>query len=292
MNTKTYEYFEQLYRLRSFTKAAKAALISPQGLWKAIRSLEAELDVPLFDGSSGIQLPTCYGEIYHEFATRELASYAELRRAIDVQKSRMDFESIRLCSSTGVLGALDEPIERFEREYSGCRILLEDYPDFVCDSKLKEEACDLALTIFPYAPDFHTVQMYDGIHYCWVLVSDPLSTHSAIRLEDFRGRAVVSVGHEYKGCIELLRKLDEAGITLAEHRTWSEMVLIERQVHQGLIGLTVKHQAELFDFDEEVKAVPFPDLPWRFGISYLKTHELRPVERAFIHFMLTEVAVS
>lgn len=293
MNTNTYGYFEQVYQLRSFTKAAKASMISPQGIAKAIRSLETELGVSLFDDSSGSQVPTPFGEIFHEFASSAMEAHERLRRDLRVAKSRLEVDEIRLCCSTGVLGVADEPIGYFEERYPNYRVILEDYPDYICDQRLRDGFCDLALTVYPFAADFLTVPIYEDVHCFWIKNTDPLSTKEALYACDLEGRTIVSVGPEFKGCRGLQGLLNESEVRIAQHKTSSEMILIERQVRNGVgIGLTVLHKAKLFEFDDEVKAVPFPDLPWRFGVSYLKTHELRPVERSFIHFMLTEVAPS
>lgn len=291
MNTNTYGYFEQVYRHHSFTKAARAAMISPQGLTKAIRVLESELGVPLFDDSSGSQIPTPYGERFHEFACMAIEAREKLCRDLEAEKIRRSASVIRLCSSTGVLGALEDPIAAFEEAYPDIHVLLEDYPDYMCDQRLRDGLCDLALTVYPYAPDFETVQLYEDVHFCWMRESNALASQPELHLFDLADRTVVSVGQEYKGCVELMNRLEGEGIQLKCHKTSSEMVLIERQVKNGDgIGLTVRHQASLFEMDPSVVAIPLPELPWRFGVSYAKGHELSAAEHTFISFMAHQAA--
>ena len=291
MNINTYGYFEQVYRHHSFTRAARAAMISPQGLTKAIRMLEAELGVSLFDDSTGSQIPTSFGEIFHDFAARAIDEREKLLRDLASEKERLGVSVIRLCSSTGVLGVLGDALEAFESAYPDVHVILEDYPDYMCDQHLRDGLCDLALTVYPYASDFDTVQLYDDVHFCWMRTSNALATKSELRFSDLSGRTMVSVGPEYKGCVELMNHLREEGVQLKCHKTSSEMVLIERQVkNDDGVGLTVRHQARLFDMDPSVVAIPLPDLPWRFGISHARGHELTAAEHAFVAFMSHQVA--
>lgn len=287
MNTRSYEYFEQTYRLRSFAKAARAIPISPQGLTKAIRSLESELGVSLFDDSERIQTPTPYGELFHQYACRVLDAQQELDAAIREEKRRCSTTVIPVCSSTGILGAMGEVITDFETEHPETAIMLEDYPDYMCESHLKTGECSLALTLYPYDSDFITIELYADTHYLWVNRDDALSEKHEATLTDLQGRALISVGPEFKWHDELDRMCREADVHCATHKTSSEMSLIQHRVHDGRgVGLTVRHQAKLFAFDECVVALPFPDLPWRFGLSYLKTHVLTSQERQFIDYLI------
>lgn len=286
MNTKSYEYFEQTYRLRSFAKAARVIPISPQGLTKAIRSLESELGVCLFDDSDRIQTPTPYGEIFHQYACRAIAAQHELGVAIREEKRRCSTTTIRVCSSTGILGAMGEVITDFEAEYPETVIILEDYPDYMCEGHLRAGECSLALTLCPYDPDFITIELYADTHYLWVHRDNALSKKSEASLKDLDGQALISVGPEFKWYEELDKRCHDANVRCASRKTSSEMSLIQHQVHDGKgVGLTVQHQAKLFAFDECVVALPFPDLPWRFGLSYLETHVLTPQERQFIDYL-------
>ncbi len=286
MNTKSYEYFEQTYRLRSFAKAARAIPISPQGLTKAIRSLESELGARLFDDSDRIQTPTAYGEIFHRYACRAIAAQQELGMEIREEKRRCSTTTIHVCSSTGILGAMGEAITDFESEHPETVIVLEDYPDYMCEDHLRTGECSLALTLCPYDPDFITVELYADTHYLWVNRDNALSEKDEASLPDLDGQTLISVGPEFKWYDEIDKRCDRAHVHCAARKTSSEMSLIQHQVHNGKgVGLTVLHQAKLFAFDEQVVALPFPDLPWRFGLSHLKTHVLTSQERQFIEYL-------
>lgn len=66
MDTKDLRFFRQVYEIGSINKAAKQLFITPQGLSKAIRHLEDELDAGLFERSSNGMVPTECGRYLYQ----------------------------------------------------------------------------------------------------------------------------------------------------------------------------------------------------------------------------------
>ena len=58
MNTKDLKCFEAVYQEKSISRAARRLYITPQGLGKNIRTLEAELETVLFERTKQGMRPT------------------------------------------------------------------------------------------------------------------------------------------------------------------------------------------------------------------------------------------
>lgn len=270
MNIKAIEYFEKVYQLHSFARAAKLIPISPQGLSKAIRSLESEYGVPFFDDSQGSMLPTIYGELFHVYAQQVLAAQSNLCQCIQEEKRAHVSTQLVVCCSVGISGICSHLFDIFTETYPHISLTLYEYPDFVCDEMLLKDECNLAFTVGPFNTLFQTTVLYEDIHFLWVPTKHSLSNKKECLIRDLEGETLISVGNEFKGYHGLQSLLDEQHIHLKQSRTSSEMILIERMVHEGIgLGLTVRHKANIFDFDTEVVAIPLPELPWKFGLSHL-----------------------
>ena len=74
MNSEQLKYFELTYQERNYSAAARMVPVSPQGLTKAIRALEKELGVTLFEpDSNGMPQPTPYAQELYEFTEARAA---------------------------------------------------------------------------------------------------------------------------------------------------------------------------------------------------------------------------
>lgn len=83
LNLNQLRNFMLMWDEETFVAAARKAGVTSQGLTKSIRSLEAEVGVPLFscDGA-GRQRPTVYAEAVSAFCQRTLDAYCDMREDI------------------------------------------------------------------------------------------------------------------------------------------------------------------------------------------------------------------
>ncbi len=113
MRTEWLEYFSDAARLGSIKAAADLHCISPQGLGKAIRSLEAELHVALFRRTANrIQL-TPEGTRLLPIARKAAKSLAELRvQAARIAGDDASAPLLVLCSTFVFLCGMMEPLRK------------------------------------------------------------------------------------------------------------------------------------------------------------------------------------
>ena len=287
MDGRTLEYFARAYEEHNFAQAAKLIPISPQGLAKAIRSLEKELEAPLFDNSTGAQIPTEYGVRLYRYALEHRQSIRELHADFDTIR-RFRSGAIRIGACIGVMGVVPFSVfDDFQAAYPNVRVEREDIPDYLCDERLRDGYYDMAFTLWPYADEFETIELYRDSHFIWMASTDPLAQKDAVAIEDLEGKALHSVGPEYKGHNELQRLLESKGVRLGKSTVSGEMDWLHHMAGTGEgLSLTVRHKAELFGDDRSITARPVPELPWRFGLSYKKGRALSAHERAFTSFCI------
>lgn len=286
LNSEQLHYFELAYEERNFSAAARRVPVSPQGLSKAIRALEKELDVPLFemDDLSGLPVPTAYAEELIEFTAVSRSNMRLLKEAFarirGQEKSR-----IRLGCSLGVMGVFGPQfLSGFTASHPNVDLQYWEMNDALCDDGLRTGVYDVALAVAPYDTRFEVQELYRCPIYFWVRSDDPLARKESLSIGDFAGRDLAIPGEGFK-CHDRLRRTAAAhGVELGTVFQMSEIFQLYEFAASGRgPGFSVRHLVELpiFSRSDDVVAVPMEGSGWGFGIQHLATHALGDAERSF-----------
>lgn len=88
MNTKDLKCFEAVYQEQSISKAARRLYITPQGLGKNIRTLEAELKTILFERTKQGVRPTESADFLHGRSKKIIQELEELENGVRQLENR------------------------------------------------------------------------------------------------------------------------------------------------------------------------------------------------------------
>lgn len=284
MNSNQVDYFLKAYQERSYTAAAKLVPMSAQGLTKAIHSLEGELGVPLFTpGDSGKVNPTPYAEEFRTFCLDWLAARGRLDEAFR-HIDGYALETIRLAAAIGAFSVLGiDLVTSFRKRHPEVDVVCDDLPDLKVEESLCAGTDTLGLTVAPADNAFETVPLASCERYVWVAADDPLASKREACVRDLQGRSVALVGPLFKNYGLLLDALKQEGIEPAEIATSSEMMWLHQYAKSfGGIAFTAQSVLPLYEDDPSVVALPFRDMPYQIGISWLKEHRLTKAEKAFV----------
>jgi hypothetical protein len=72
------KYFSDVYETHSYSESAKNLFITRQALYRAIKSISAELNAPLFTSDRGYLVPTDEAKRLYAYSRSTLASYNEM----------------------------------------------------------------------------------------------------------------------------------------------------------------------------------------------------------------------
>ena len=104
MDTKDLKCFEVVYEEKSISKAAKKLFISPQGLGKIIRRLEAEFDTVFFERTGQGLIPLESAHLFHRHVKEIVERVHLLTEEMQVVKKQN--KRLRVGFSNGVLRSL------------------------------------------------------------------------------------------------------------------------------------------------------------------------------------------
>lgn len=289
MNDNQLRYFLALYETRNAHRASLLIPLSRQGLLKSLNTLEAELGVELFDDKT---LPVCtpnrYGNKFFSYASQRENSLRELKR--EFKRIEMsEHNVVNFVAAIGTIGLFGLGlIKEFELSHPDAHIVYDELPDFRCDQELLDGSFSIGFTVYPYHPELETREIYTTERSLWASVKDPLAQRSVVHLEDLEGYHVGVVGQSFKNHPALIAACENQGVTLSSIDSFSEMTQLYRYaMRPGRASFTVPTVAELFSElflrgDEPVREIPFEGLPWKLGISWVRTHELSELEQAFV----------
>lgn len=287
MDSKVFTYFEAVERHRNYSRAAGELYLSPQGLNAAMRRLESDLGVPLFDVKRGSVELTEYGQCFSRYAHTIGSCLSAMRTEINDIAARKS-NSIRLGCSMGVLGYLgDDIIARFNAAHAGASVFVEELPDYQCERNMLEGKYDYALVINPIDhPDLIAWNLCSDYQFCWVKNDDALACRSELSMEDLDGRSIMTVGEGYKNTSALLELCATASVHPCIKYS-SEMMRIYEFARSGEgIGITCRNHVERTP-SNAVVGIPLRCLPWGFSICHKRGRVPLDVDTAFVSFMKT-----
>ncbi len=144
MNTEALEYFIKVYENKSVSSAAKDLFITPQGLSKAIKQLEMDLQVELFyRGSRGMEA-TEYGELLYARAKHICYLMEDIKKEISIMNGEKSSLSVVVTYAT-TSSLPPDLLFGFSEIHPKIQMKLREFPDEYPVGKLFEEEVDVGL---------------------------------------------------------------------------------------------------------------------------------------------------
>lgn len=185
MTIKELKDYQMICSKGSLSKAAKALFITPQGLSRVLKNLEAELGCTLVNRvASGLEL-TESGVCLLEYARKTTAEYDRMKEKIEsIQESVHG--SVELLMAYDLIRLLDpDCFSDFRRMYPKIIFSCQEYPDRLVEQQLAEGTGNAALSIGPFAADLFHIQPLMYCRLCLIVhEGHPLCEKEAVTVED------------------------------------------------------------------------------------------------------------
>ncbi len=193
MELRQIEYFCMVGKLQSFTRAAEQLHISQPSITQAVRKLEEEIAVQLFDRSKKKAVLTAEGEA---FLPRMQKILEDCRAAVQEAK---DFKSCRKGTvKVGVPPMIESYLfpdifSCFKQLYPGLQLIaFEETSSLDAGDKLEKEELDLAIIILPETSEtLNTLVITQEEFVLCVQPGHPLCAEKAVRFEQLKNEPFV-----------------------------------------------------------------------------------------------------
>ena len=274
MTIQDLEYFSAVCRHGSISRAAKSLYITPQGLSKAIKNLEHELNTRLLNrSSSGITL-TGPGQYLQEHLDDFLGHYYSLRRGI-LSISERERHEIDLLSAYGILRLVSpDCLAAFQKEYPRICLHYREYPDKQVERLFASWEGNVAFTIGPVSSPGYSVQVLDSFE-IRLLVNrrHPLSQRKSVTIRDLMGEPLYLESSEFQIYHLITGRCREAGFQPNILFETSGFSLCHKMVSQNR-GISVTVDFIFEDMrDPDLLAIPFSDGDYRWSVCMLTRKE-------------------
>lgn len=199
MNINDLEYFAEINKSGSITKASKNAHISPQGLSSALKRMEKELGIELLERSPNGVVPNEYGKIVLKRSVEILGNYAAMQNEIrDLMQQNQGL--IRLISAYGVLRLLTPDfIFRFTNEFPDLHLDYMEFPDRYVDEMIDDEKADIGFAIGPIDTDkYEATLLYSEELLLLVNSEDKLARCESVSFMDIKDKNFIIEGSMFK----------------------------------------------------------------------------------------------
>ena len=284
MELRQLEYFQMASRLKNITRAAQRLRVSQPNITVAIKKLEAELGVQLFDRSQKQLTLTPEGKVF--LKRIELA----LRNIDDAILEVNDYKQLQKGTiKIGIppmMGAYLFPkvFSGFRRLHPNLDILLFEEGSLTIREKLESDELDFGIIIVPEsAPNLNVLKMSRNQLMVCVAKTSPLAKKSAISAQDIAASDLIMMKEG-----AYLREVVQAKLSALKI---SPRTVLESSQIVTIKGL-VEHEvgiAFLLDFicahEPDIKAIPFCDPIFvDIGPAWKKEKYVSKAAQAFIDF--------
>lgn len=284
MELRQLEYFQMASRLRNITRAAERLRVSQPNITVAIKKLEAELGIQLFDRSQKQLSLTPEGAVFLNRV--ELA----LRNIQDAVLEVNDYKQLQKGTiKIGIppmMGAYLFPriFSSFQRHYSHLDIFMHEEGSVAIREQLEQDELDFGIVILSGASNhLQLLPMAKSQIVCCVPENSELAKKSALTLRDIADTNVVMLKEGSFLRQTILTKLREANIT-------PNIVLESNQVItlKGLVanGVGVAFLLDMVVEDTPgIKAIPLADPIFvDVGLAWKKDRYISKAAQSFIDF--------
>lgn len=273
MNIKDLEYFKTTCETKSITRAARQLYITPQGLSKTIKNLEAELRTSLLNRTNaGITL-TESGQYLYENLPDFLENYYRIYDGIQ-KISQYQNHEIDLLSAYGILRLVTpDCLRAFKQKYPEISFHYREYPDRQVERMFAAREGNVAFTVGPSDfSAFHATLMESFEIKLLVNRDHPLSSRSSVTIQDLKGQPLFLESSEFNIHHMILNRCREAGFTPNIIFETSGFSLCHKMVQKNKgVSVTVDFIFEDMSGDQMVM-LPFSDGPYQWS-TYMLTRK-------------------
>lgn len=291
MNKKDLECFVQVYKEKSIHQASKSLFITPQGLSRLIKNLEAELDTTLFLRSKNGVIPTKSGEFLHKKAEHMIKEFQEIQTGI--KKLEHKKERLMIACSYGVMSALSVELLFDFMEYNfDIQLHWKECTDKELERMISSGSADIGICAGE-SDEQHFTQKYLLSHKTVLMVYEGhhLYNETEITFDMLKDEDIVIEGKEFRIYHQFVEKCMESGFVPRIVVETAEMSFSHKlcKLKKGL-AVSIDFMADDLQV-ESVKAIPFADTDFSWDIYFLynKNAMLTSAGQQFESYIITRI---
>lgn len=266
MDIRQIEYFIEVCRCMSFTRAAENLYISQQGMSQSIKRLEGELGVKLFNRTTSSLELTQYAECFLPYAKELIRNYNMARGEL-ISLQSINAGQLRVGIAHGLVNIMPSQLfAEYSRSNPELTVSLSEYSDFELDRALLDRKVDVAFCIMPV--DMSAIAVHH-VHrentYYMLGESHRLAGRRYLDLPELKGELFMGFGVDNKGHFVFSERCRRAGFEPRFGMVSQDMNLIEEMCRNSMsIGFYVGDPGKQIP---GIKIIPDKNESWPYDIA-------------------------
>lgn len=289
MYGKEFALFLQVCEDGSIRKAAKSLYISPQGLGKALKNLEHDLGIKLFErGKGGVYL-TEYGEAIKPFA-QNIVDNVYIINQIILKLNKNVSGTLNVACSLGVIGALNPSLfSDFKMMFPDVVLNIVEGTDLKVQNMVLEMDDFIGISVGPCNLKGLNEYFLTSNNLVWLInKNNPLAKKDVIEFSDLRDEPLIMYSEEFVAYHNVMACCKKAGFTPNIAVYINEAIMAYKFCKKyNALAVTVDFIAEDVTTDEIViKPIYDEECKWNLFLISRADKKFSELQQTFINYLL------
>lgn len=289
MEIKQIKYFVEVVRQGGMTQASEHLYIAQSTISKAIKNIENEYDITLFDRSQKQIKLTDIGQTFYDNSLEFLALFEklslEMNDVVNVQKGHIKIGLSPMMNVQMFTNALNQ----FHKLYPNVTYEVIEGGGKIVENLTANDDVDIGITTLPVDHSlFHSVSLYNEELLLVVSNDHHLSDMEKVDLAELKNEEFVLFHDDYYLKDQIIENCKRIGFYPKTVANISQISFIANLIQQG-IGISIVPESLVRLMGDNVTSIQLEnvELSWHLGAIWRKDAYLNYVTRQWIDFIST-----
>lgn len=287
MEIKQIKYFVEVVRQGGMTQASEHLYIAQSTISKAIKNIENEYDITLFDRSQKQIKLTDIGQTFYDNSLEFLALFEklslEMNDIVNVQKGHIKIGLSPMMNVQMFTNALNQ----FHRLYPNVTYEVIEGGGKIVENLTSNDDVDIGITTLPVDPsEFHSTSLYNEELLLVVSNDHHLAHLNKVDMADLKDEEFVLFHDDYYLKDQIIENCKRLGYYPKTVANISQISFIANMIQQG-IGISIVPESLVNLMGNNVTSIQLEnvELSWHLGVIWRKDAYLNHVTRKWIEFI-------
>lgn len=289
MEIKQIKYFVEVVRQGGMTQASEHLYIAQSTISKAIKNIENEYDITLFDRSQKQIKLTDIGQTFYDNSLEFLALFEklslEMNDVVNVQKGHIKIGLSPMMNVQMFTNALNQ----FHKLYPNVTYEVIEGGGKIVENLTANDDVDIGITTLPVDHSlFHSVSLYNEELLLVISNDHHLSDMEKVDLAELKNEEFVLFHDDYYLKDQIIENCKRIGFYPKTVANISQISFIANMIQQG-IGISIVPESLVRLMGDNVTSIQLEnvELSWHLGAIWRKDAYLNYVTRQWIDFIST-----
>ncbi|ATH59211.1 cidABC operon transcriptional activator CidR [Staphylococcus nepalensis] len=287
MDIKHMKYFVEVVNQHGMTNASKSLYIAQPTISKAIKDIEKELNMPLFDRSNRQLVLTDAGMVFYQKCKEILALYKDLPREIN---SLVGLETGHISIGLSAVMNMNKFIHilgEFHQQYPNVTYNLVENGGKMIEHQLINDEIDIGITTLPVDQSiFHSLPLYQEELKLVLNQEHHLANYQKVKMAMLKDEDFILFNEDFYLNDKIIEAAKNAGYipnTVSKISQWN---FIENLLNAHLgVSILPENIVNLLDSNFKNITLEDPGMRWELGVIWKRDKYLSYATRQWIDFM-------